>query len=165
MQRYLFLVLALISFSASANEERTHQIEGVWQSSFGYLGKVPYFNGYLIITGDTVTEETEGDINYQYQYERKLSERDFFILQILDSDLKGMYVRINPNSKFMCKPKSRLSYDKECNSLDSDNVFSYCIYETLGKAVNEEGKCKMKNNYYTFKDSQIKNIKRLSESL
>jgi hypothetical protein len=165
VHRYLFLVIALTSFSASASETSKHKIEGIWQSSFAYLGKVPYFNGYLVITEDTVIEETEGEINYQYHYEKKVSGEDFYILQILDSGYKGMYARISLNPKFECKPKSKLSYDNECNSLDWDNIFSYCIYENLGKAKNEEGKCIMKNKYYTFKGRQIENIKKLSKSL
>lgn len=165
MHRYIFLILALVPFAASANEEMTDKIEGVWQSSFAYLGKAPYFNGYLIITEDMVIEETEGKVNYQYKYAKKVSEKDFLILHILDSDYKGMYARISLNPKFGCKPKSRFSYDRECNSLDWDNVFSYCIYEDLEKAKNEEGKCKIKNKYFTFKTSQIENIRELSDSL
>ena len=165
MHRYIFLAIAVLSVSAFANAEEKSSITGIWQGSFAYLGKVPYFNGYLIITEDKVIEETEGKINYQFRYDLEVSGKDFYILNILDSEYKGMYARISLNPKFGCKPKSRLSYDKSCNSHHWDNVFSYCIYSTLENAKNNEDKCKTKDKYFTFTSSQKKSISKLSGSL
>jgi hypothetical protein len=155
----------MFSMTASASDKSHDTIQGVWQSSFAYLGKIPYFNGYLIVTDDKIIDETNGELNYQFSYVMKESTNEYFILEILDSDYKGKYARINLNSKFGCKPKSKLSYDKSCNSLHWDNVFSFCIYDQLSSAKLNESKCSMKDKYFTFTKSQIDSIEKASGNL
>ncbi|NRB40456.1 MAG: hypothetical protein HRU20_18640 [Pseudomonadales bacterium] len=165
MNKLISIFLIVFCSNAIANDETTTFTHGLWQSSYAYLGKQPFYNNYIIITDEHLIVETNGSVNSMWRYEVKVNEGNYQILEIIGSDLNGKYVRLNRNEKYGCKPKSRLSYDKKCNSHIWDNVFDFCIYNDLGLAVKNEGKCKRKDKYFTFKPSQVEKIRLLSENI
>lgn len=162
MKYIISAVLFLVSLSSFSETDRFYH--GVWQSSYAYFGKQPYFSNYVIINENILVFETDGQVKQEHAVESIVSVKDYAILKIMDEKSTNRYVRIDRNLKFNCKPEYKFKYDKDCNSRIRNSVFKFCKYQNLEDAKNQSGKCYSKNKFFIFNKKQIESIQFKSET-
>jgi len=132
------------------------ELQGKWQPSYAYNGKIPWYNGTLIVEESTIRFETKGVVKETWTiYESKNSiDAKYKDITASNSRLGAAIFRFELNEKYKCKKKSSFSYDKNCTDRDQKSPFRLLICSSYESIQKDTKKCKVKERYYDF-DSNL----------
>jgi len=162
----------LVFFSNAYCTADQDNIRGAWQPSYAFNGKIPWFNGTIIIQSDIVYFETEGKVYAKWlikSSKRQLSIKDGVQKKLLalkvqrDQNLQLFVFEIN--QKYGCKPKSRLKKDPDCKQHDSRARFRLRICEDPEHSLKNIASCNIKERYFQFDDQLLKKLNKMSSNM
>jgi|TARA_R100001591_G_scaffold78501_1_gene85807 hypothetical protein len=154
---YRTFLLILIAFPVACWASAKNVPIGTWQPSYAFLGKMPWDKNYLIIKDDAVIIETSGVAKESFTYK---VIKDSSVPAIQLSNSKIWKFEINP--KFGCKPKPKLSYDKECTGQHQRQMFRLLQCESIESPIDA---CSILDAYFSFDKRELVSLEDQSKNL
>jgi len=165
---FILLLLAPNAFCKGALEK----YQGVWQPSYAFNGKIPWFNGSLIIRSDIILFETEGKVLEKWKINS--SKQQLIFSNGVQQELYGLQVQKYQNSRLFvfeinqsygCQPKSILKKDENCTQRDSYERFRLRVCNDPEHSLKDVSSCKIKERYYQFDKKLLEKLSVISENL
>jgi len=131
-------------------------VDGVWQPSYAYNGKIPWYNGTLTVEPKHIRFQTKGVISEEWKVldSDQSIDTGYFNVLVSKKGVEAIF-RFEINSKYQCAKKSKFSYDKDCTDHDQKSPFRLLICTGSILKELETKTCKVRERYFDF-DSNLK---------
>ena len=152
-------VFLLVFFLLSSTSALSLEITGSWQPSYAFNGKIPWYNGTLIVEATSIKFQTKGIVSESWKIldsDRPLNTNYLDVL--VSNDEQISIFRFEINEKYQCSKKSKFSYDKNCTNHDKKSPFRLLICSSSKLNETDFDSCKVRDRYFDFHSNQIEQL-------
>ena len=170
-QLLIFSFFVFLSSSSFCDGVKDKYI-GAWQPSYAFNGKIPWFNGVMLIQEDFVIFETEGKELEKWKVYSAKQKTTFS--NGVQSELYGLQVKMDQdhrlfvfeiNQRYGCKPKSVLKKDESCSQRDSQERFLLRVCKNHENSMEAVANCRVRERYYAFDEKSLVKLRDMSENM